>query len=85
MLERHHTKAATKVVLSPLIFIPVEIIRKGLSDYQIYRGDDESRVNVTLINKLKEDYGLEFPLIEDSLPTDESGIDIPQIINHFQK
>lgn len=85
MLERHHTKAATKVVLSPLIFIPVEIIRKGLSDYQIYRGDDESRVNVTLINKLKEDYGLEFPLIEDSLPTDESGIDIPQIINHFSE
>jgi len=85
MLERFHAKTTTKPVLSPLIFIPLEIIRKGLSDYQIFRGDDEARVNITLINKLKEDYGLEFPLIDDSLPTDESGIDIPQIINHFNE
>jgi len=85
MLERYHSNSPDKPILSPLIFIPLEIVREGLSDYRIYRGDDEARVNVTLINKLKEDYGLEFPLIEDNLPTDEHGIDIRLILDHFME
>ena len=85
MLKRSDSKNSKKLILSPLIFIPLEISRQGLSNFQIYRGDDESRVNVTLISKLKEDLGLEFPLIKSQLPTDEHGIDIPQIMNHFRE
>lgn len=81
MLERFEKSP----IISPIIFIPIEISRKGLKTFEISIGDDEPRVNATLINKLKEEYYLEFPLIEDYLPSDEHGIDIPKILTHIEE
>lgn len=74
-----------RTIRSPIIFIPLEISRKGLTTFEISMGDDEPRVNATLINKLKDEFYLEFPLIDDYLPTDEYGIDIKKILAHVEE
>lgn len=61
--------------VSPLLLVPVRLERPQPGRYRIQILDEETRANVTLIEKLEHDFGLSAsPLAQ--LNEDESGIDV---------
>ena len=65
---------------APIILIPMSIERKSVRDgFRIQRIDEESRVNITLFQKLRADFGIIIDGL-DPLPEDESGLDVPKIL-----
>lgn len=59
---------------APLIFIPLEIVRKKAMAYEIRMREDEPMLNVTLVEMLRRMFGFKFAEL-DSLPLD--GEDFP--------
>ncbi|MEE9339800.1 MAG: DUF4011 domain-containing protein [Methylococcaceae bacterium] len=67
---------------APLILIPIEITRKSVnSGFKLQAHEDEPRFNPTLLEMLKQDFGLEIPELEGELPVDAHGIDVQRIWN----
>lgn len=65
---------------APILLIPMTIERKSVRDgFRIQRIDEESRINVTLLQKLKVDFGISIDGL-DPLPEDDSGLDVPKIL-----
>lgn len=58
--------------IAPLLFIPVSIVRKKAMTYEVRLRDDDAMVNVTLIEMLRQMFGVTFPEL-DQLPQDEEG------------
>lgn len=58
--------------LAPLLFIPATVVRKKAMTYEIRLRDDEPMVNVTLIEMLRQMFGVTFPELEN-IPLDEDG------------
>ncbi|HOG17303.1 MAG TPA: DUF3320 domain-containing protein [Syntrophales bacterium] len=76
------TEAATSDIerRAPILLIPMSIERKSVRDgFRIQRIDEESRINITLLQKLKVDFGITVDGL-DPLPEDESGLDFPRIL-----
>lgn len=69
----------SKPYYAPIVLIPIEMIRKSASEGYVIRGvDDETQVNVTLLEFLKQKFDLEIPGLNPP-PTDEHGVDIAKI------
>ena len=69
---------------APLIFMPVDLVRKSLIlGYKIRKRDEETVINVTLCEKLRQDFGIVFPEIKN-LPTDDFGVDVNKIFELFE-
>src|SRR5690606_10348036 len=51
--------------------------------FSIRLGDEDARVNVTLLEMLRREHGITIPGL-DPLPEDESGLDVPGILNAFR-
>lgn len=67
---------------APLLLIPVRLTRKSVkSGFRLQTSDEESRINLTLLELLKTEYDLRLPELEGELPTDKSGLDISKIFN----
>lgn len=79
-----HDKA--KPYLAPLILVPVILERASVkSPFTLRAHGDESRINTTLLEMLRADYDIRIPTLEgDALPEDESGLDVPKIIEAFR-
>ena len=79
VMKWYESKKSEKPRYSPLILIPVDLIRGGANKgYKIRIRDEESVANVTLLEFLKENFEI---IIEglDPLPVDEHGIDVIKI------
>lgn len=69
---------------APLLFIPVEIVRKKAMTYQIRMRDGEAMVNVTLLEMLRQMFGITFPEFS-TLPVDSDGFpDYRKIFDVFE-
>jgi hypothetical protein len=76
------TEAATSDIerRAPILLIPMSIERKSVQDgFRIRRIDEESRINITLLQKLKVDFGITVDGL-DPLPEDDSGLDAQKIL-----
>jgi very-short-patch-repair endonuclease len=81
----YESKSSEKRRLAPLLLIPVELHRKSARQgFALRQGDDDPRINVTLLELLKQDHGLTIPGL-DPLPEDESGLDVPLILRSVRK
>lgn len=58
--------------IAPLLFIPVSIVRKRALTYEVRLRDDEAMVNVTLIEMLRQMFGVALTELEQ-LPLDADG------------
>lgn len=77
--QSEHSERAHK---APLILIPVELTRRSVnSGFRLALHADEPRFNPTLLEMLRQDYGLKMPELEDVLPTEEHGLDVDRIWN----
>ncbi len=70
---------------APIILIPMELTRKSVQDgFRLRRGDDDARMNTTLLEKLKQDFDIATDSLQD-LPEDENGIDVDLVLKNFRK
>jgi len=77
-----NNKDSSRHYRAPLILIPIEITRKSVnSGFKLQAHEDEPRFNPTLLEMLKQDFGLEIPELEGDLPTDAHGLDVQGIWN----
>ena len=70
---------------APLVLLPVQLDRgSGHNPFQLKATDDEPRINVTLLKKLENDFGIDVRGL-DEMPEDASGIDIHLILHRFRR
>jgi len=63
---------------SPLILIPIDLNRSAAKGFTIRKRDEDTEFNVTLLEMLKQDFGMEINGL-DPLPEDQHGIDIQKV------
>ena len=81
LLKWYETPASQKPRYAPLALIPVEIVRKSaVKGYIIRLRDEEPQMNITLLEMLKQDFGLNIGGL-DPLPADEKGVDIKAVFS----
>lgn len=85
LLRWYETPRSTKPRYAPLILLPVELVRRGANrGYVIRLRDDEPQMNVTLLEKLSQDFGIGISGL-DPLPQDEHGIDTRRVFTVMRK
>lgn len=79
-LEWSRSEKPEKRFRAPLVLQPVTLERKSAaSGYTLEAHEDEARFNPTLLEMLRQDFGLELGIPIDDLPQDDAGIDISAI------
>ena len=74
----------SKPYYAPIVLVPIEMIRKSASAGYVIKGaDDETQVNITLLEFLKQKFDLEIPNLSPP-PMDEHGVDIAKIFAIFR-
>ncbi len=85
ILRWYETGKSTKARYAPVVLLPVDIVRKSAAQgYVIRLRDDEPQMNITMLEKLKQDFGIQVSGL-DPLPQDEKGIDIRRVFTMLRK
>ncbi len=85
LLRWYETPESRKARYAPIVLLPVEIIRKSaLKGYVIRLRDEEPQMNVTLLEMLKQDFGISVSGL-DPLPEDEHGVDLRGVLTVLRK
>lgn len=85
MLRWYETGASQKPRYAPLVLLPVELARRTpRSGFVLRARDEEPHVNITLLEMLRQDFGIEIGGLE-TLPKDENGIDLKRIFTTFRQ
>ena len=80
------SESDTRAYRAPLLLIPVKLERRSArSDFRIGHHEDGVRINSTLLELLKRDFEIRIPELEGELPSDASGIDVPQILETVRR
>jgi very-short-patch-repair endonuclease len=84
-LKWYETSKSELPRYAPLLLLPVEIIRKSAQKGYIIRSrEEETLMNITLLEMLRQDFGIVIGGLEE-LPRDESGVDVQRIFNIVRK
>ena len=71
--------------LAPILLLPLSLERRSAREgFHISLGDDEPRINVTLLEKLRAEFGVDITGLEEAIE-DDHGLDIAQIFQRFRK
>lgn len=85
VLKWFESPRSTKPRYAPLVMIPVELVRRSAAQGYVLRlRDDDPQMNITLLEKLKQDFGIQITGL-DPLPTDEHGIDTRRVFTIIRK
>ena len=85
LLRWFETDKSPKPRYAPIVLLPVEIVRKSaLKGYVIRLRDDEAQMNITMLEKMKQDFGIAVSGL-DPLPLDEHGIDMRTVFAVLRK
>ncbi|MCR5078149.1 MAG: DUF4011 domain-containing protein, partial [Prevotella sp.] len=76
-LRWFETELSDRPRYAPLLMLPVEMVYKK-GNYYIRTTDEEIALNITLIEFLRQSFGIAIPGL-DPLPTDGHGVDVPRI------
>lgn len=75
------SKLSEKSRYAPVVMIPIDLVRSTKTrGYVIRSRQEETRINVTLLEYLRQDHGINITGL-DPLPEDDHGVDIPLIMN----
>lgn len=84
-LAWHETPTSTQQRLAPILLLPLHLHRPSVREgFTLQRGDDEPLINVTLLELLKQDFGITVAGL-DPLPKDDSGVDVQLILRIFRE
>ncbi|MBP5321995.1 MAG: DUF3320 domain-containing protein, partial [Kiritimatiellae bacterium] len=85
LLEWKPSERDEKSYFAPILMIPVSLRQKSISEgISISRIDEETVINVTLLELLSHEFRLTVPGL-DPLPTDESGVDVNKVLQLFRQ
>jgi hypothetical protein len=85
MLKCYETAESERARYAPILLMPVEIIRKSAQKgYIIRTREEETIMNITLLEMLRQDFGIGIGGLEN-LPKDESGVDVRQVFNTIRQ
>ncbi|MBR5479103.1 MAG: DUF3320 domain-containing protein, partial [Clostridia bacterium] len=85
VLRWYESRRSTRARYAPILLLPIEIVRKSAAQgYVIRMRDEEPQMNITLLEKLKQDFEIVIKGL-DPLPTDEHGIDIRRVLTIVRK
>lgn len=85
LLKWYETPQSELPRFAPILLLPVEIVRKlAQKGYVIRSRDEEVMMNITLLEMLKQDFGISIGGLE-SLPRDERGVDVKLVFNTIRK
>jgi hypothetical protein len=75
-----------RIFRAPLVLIPVALHRQSVrSGVRMVLHEDEARFNTTLLEMLRQDFGLEISGLDESLPSNERGSDIAGVWNRVRQ
>ncbi len=75
-----------KPLLAPILLIPASLTRVSIKDGYTLRGfDEDTRINLTLLQFLKTEYGMRIPELEGDLPADDSGVNVPAVFDIMRR
>ncbi|WP_339867068.1 DUF3320 domain-containing protein [uncultured Algoriphagus sp.] len=81
LLRWYESPRSEKARFAPIILVPVDLIRKSVRVGYIIKGREEDAVlNITLLEKLRQDFGLTITGL-DPLPLDDSGVDVNAVFH----
>ena len=70
---------------APLVLIPVELKRKfGLGKYALHKTDSDVSINITILEKLRQDFDIDIEELGGELSGDASGVDVKGILDTFK-
>ena len=85
LLKWYETINSERPRYAPILLLPVDIIRKSAQKgYVIRSREEETMMNITLLEMLRQDYGIDIGGLEN-LPKDDSGVDVKLIFNTIRK
>lgn len=87
MLKWYESPTSEQPRFAPLILLPVRLYRHATGSgyrYDFSLTDEPLRPNITLLEKLHTEFGIDTSGLED-LPEDENGIDVPLILHRFRR
>ncbi|KAG1308916.1 hypothetical protein G6F62_014930 [Rhizopus arrhizus] len=85
MLRGTESPGAESAHLAPLILVPVSLQRQSVrSGFRLVRHDDETIINPTLLQMLRNNYELRIPGL-DILPADDKGVDVARCTWGFSR
>lgn len=85
LLRWYETDRSVRPRYAPLILLPIEIIRKSARQgYVIRLRDEDSQMNITVLEKLKQDFDIDINGL-DPLPEDEHGVDTRKVFTIIRK
>ena len=65
---------------APILLIPVELVRKSiLLGYAMRKRDEDTQFNITILEKLRQDFGIDVSELQGDLPVDEHGINVAAV------
>ncbi len=71
--------------LAPILLVPIRVERRSMAEgIRIARLDEDTVVNVTLLELLRREHHLEVPGLHP-LPTDASGVDVARVLQIFRQ
>jgi very-short-patch-repair endonuclease len=83
-LEWRETEHSDRVHRAPLLLVPVELKRKSvLEGFTLRRIDEETRLNVTLMEMLRQNFQKEIAGL-DPLPEDDNGVCVARVFQLFR-
>ncbi len=70
---------------APILLLPVEINRRSVnSKFTLRSREEETMINITLIEFLRQEYELDLSVLEN-LPTDEKGVDVAKVMGIIRR
>ncbi len=85
ILRWYENPRSNKARYAPVIMLPVEIVRRtGNKGYTLRLRDDEPQINVTILEKFKQDFGINISGL-DPLPIDDNGVDLRRVFTTLRK
>ncbi|MEO6833872.1 MAG: DUF4011 domain-containing protein, partial [Chitinophagaceae bacterium] len=84
-LKWFETPASEAPRYAPILLLPVELVRRtARMGFVIRSREEEPMLNITLLEKLRQDFGITIPGLE-TLPHDQSGVDVSAIFNTIRR
>lgn len=85
LLKWYETPNSERPRYAPILLLPVEIVRKSAAKgYVIRSREEEVMMNITLLEMLRQDFGINIGGLE-VLPKDDSGVDVKLVFNTIRK
>lgn len=85
LMKWYESNKSESARYAPVILVPIELKRRAAShSYTVRIRDEESQMNITLLEKIKQEFGIEIKGL-NPLPMDKEGIDIRKVFTIIRK